>query len=216
MHFKAAPPMAQGRSPGRPFLCVQAACGSAGSLAVSGLSNPDEEWPQTNSVGTAFAPHEGLVPQHQLKAGLHLQAAGLFLACSPIAAVRIGCGVIQWRTSAVASARTGTSRVHSTPTFKAVLRTTRAAFLCPQSDCGKPGSHDGLDAPCSAASRCHSVVGAEPDHEGEEASMEKVTTIGLDLAKSVLQVHARPAAACGSHQSGPVPCCQSHAPAAPA
>jgi hypothetical protein len=31
------------------------------------------------------------------------------------------------------------------------------------------------------------VVGAEPDHEGEEASMEEITTIGLDLAKSVFR-----------------------------
>jgi hypothetical protein len=57
-------------------------------------------------------------------------------------------------------------------------------------------SHDGVDAPCSAASECHSVVGAEPepDHEGEEASMERATTVGLDLAKSVFQVHGIDAA----------------------
>jgi transposase len=57
-----------------------------------------------------------------------------------------------------------------------------------------PASPDEVDAPCSAASQCHSVIGAEPDHEGEEASMEKATTIGLDLAKSVFQVHGIDAA----------------------
>jgi transposase len=38
------------------------------------------------------------------------------------------------------------------------------------------------------------VAGAEPDHEGEEASTEKTTTIGLNLAKSVFHVHGNKAA----------------------
>ncbi len=53
---------------------------------------------------------------------------------------------------------------------------------------------DGVDAPCSAASQCHSVAGVEPSHVGEEASVEEITTIGLDLAKNVFQVHGIDAA----------------------
>jgi hypothetical protein len=47
---------------------------------------------------------------------------------------------------------------------------------------------DAVDGAHSAASRCHRVVALEQPHWGEP-SMSEVSTIGLDIAKSVFQVH---------------------------
>src|SRR6516162_6310365 len=62
----------------------------------------------------------------------------------------------------------------------------------PASDCddaGGPLRTDGVDAPCSPASMCHSVVVDEESPQGEETSTMQVTTMGIDLAKNVFQVH---------------------------
>src|SRR6516162_7881640 len=62
----------------------------------------------------------------------------------------------------------------------------------PASDCddaGGPLLTDGVDAPCSSASMCHSVVVDEESPQGEETSAMQVTTMGIDLAKNVFQVH---------------------------
>ena len=47
---------------------------------------------------------------------------------------------------------------------------------------------DGVDAPCSPASRCHMVVVVEQPQSRGDVHMQ-ITTIGLDLAKNVFQVH---------------------------
>ena len=47
---------------------------------------------------------------------------------------------------------------------------------------------DGVDALCSPASRCHMVVVVEQPQSRGDVHMQ-ITTIGLDLAKNVFQVH---------------------------
>src|ERR1700730_1082938 len=48
--------------------------------------------------------------------------------------------------------------------------------------------NDEVDGPCSKASKCHNVAVARTPQR-EEPSMDKISTIGFDIAKSVFQVH---------------------------
>src|SRR5690348_7084458 len=48
--------------------------------------------------------------------------------------------------------------------------------------------NDGVDGPCSTASKCHKVVVVENATE-RRPSMVEVSTIGLDIAKGMFQVH---------------------------
>src|SRR5262249_9645511 len=50
-------------------------------------------------------------------------------------------------------------------------------------------SRDGVDAPYSAASRCHSVVVVKSATLRERTSAMQISTIGIDLAKTVFQIH---------------------------
>jgi transposase len=48
---------------------------------------------------------------------------------------------------------------------------------------------DGVDGPCSPASMCLNVVVDQQRHQQKGPSMDKIITIGFDLAKHVFQVH---------------------------
>ena len=68
-----------------------------------------------------------------------------------------------------------------------VLRAQAVSALAAPANCGKVPQTDGVDAPPDGIEMCHAGTVYRP--ETEEATMDKVTIIGVDLAKRSFQVH---------------------------